>query len=211
LLRAHPLKHLNPPLSTLPEGETRPRIMDHTAPHYTTFARLLHWIMAVLVLAMIAAGFLMVQDGLGRSLQNALFIFHKNVGVLVLLLMVLRIAYRLIQPPPPLPADLPSWQARAAGASHLALYILLVAMPVAGYVRVKAGGFPIEALDALGVPSLVPRSEGLADLAKAVHHYGAFVIAGIVLVHVSAAFYHGMLRRDGVFSRMWPPVIRSAK
>jgi len=182
--------------------------MDHTGPQYTNVARLLHWIMAILVLAMIAAGFLMVQDGLGRSLQNALFIFHKNTGVLVLALVLLRLAYRAMQPPPPLPASVPPWQARAAGASHLALYTLLVVMPVAGYIRVKAGGFPIEVLDALGVPSLVPRSEALADLAKAVHYYAGIVIAAIVIVHISAALYHGLIRRDGVFSRIWPPVVR---
>jgi len=182
--------------------------MDHTGPQYANVARLLHWIMAILVLAMIAAGFLMVQDGLGRSLQNALFIFHKNTGVLVLALVLLRLAYRAMQPPPPLPASVPPWQARAAGASHLALYTLLVVMPVAGYIRVKAGGFPIEVLDALGVPSLVPRSEALADLAKAVHYYAGIVIAAIVIVHISAALYHGLIRRDGVFSRIWPPVVR---
>ncbi|HSG56301.1 MAG TPA: cytochrome b [Paracoccaceae bacterium] len=185
--------------------------MDQTAQSYTTIARLLHWIMALLVLGMIAAGFLMVQDGLARPLRNTLFIFHKNAGVLVLVLIVLRIAYRLVQPPPALPAHLPSWQVRAAGASHLALYALLVVMPVAGYVRVKAGGFPIESLDALGIPSPVPRSEPLAELAKAVHHYAGFVITGIVAVHISAAFYHAILRRDGVFSRIWPPVIRPSK
>lgn len=182
--------------------------MDHTGPRYTNVARLLHWSMAVLVLAMIAAGFLMVQDGLGRSLQNALFIFHKNTGLLVFALLLLRLAYRWRQPPPPLPASLPGWQVRAAGASHLALYTMLFVMPVAGYVRVKAGGFPIEVLDALGVPSLVPGSEALADLAKAVHYYGAIVIASLVGVHILAASYHGLIRRDGVFSRIWPPVSR---
>lgn len=182
--------------------------MDHTEQQYSQVARLLHWIMAVLVLAMIAAGFLMVQEGLGRPLRNALFIFHKNTGILLLILGLLRIAYRLAYRPPPLPAGIPGWQARAAGASHLALYALLVVMPVAGYIRVKAGGFPIEMLDALGIPALVPRSDMLAELAKATHHYGAIVITGIILAHVSAASYHGLIRRDGVFSRIWPPLVR---
>jgi cytochrome b561 len=209
-LRAAPLTDLNRPITTLPQDETR-LIMDHTRPHYTNVARLLHWVMAVLVLAMIAAGFLMVQDGLGRSLRNALFIFHKNTGVLVLVLVLLRLAYRAMQPPPPLPASIPFWQARAAGASHMALYTLLFVMPVAGYIRVKAGGFPIETLDALGIPALVPRSDALADLAKAVHDYAGIGIAAVIIVHISAALYHGLIRRDGVFSRIWPPVIRPPK
>jgi cytochrome b561 len=160
--------------------------------------------MALLVLMMIPAGVAMVQPDIDRTLQNRLFIFHKNTGVLLLILVALRIAYRWRHPPADLPADVPGWQRRAAGLSHLGLYTLLVVMPVAGYIRVKAGGFPIETLDALGVPSLVPRSEALAETAKAVHYAGGIAIALLIAVHVAAAAYHGIVRRDGVFSRMWP-------
>ncbi|MDG4647784.1 cytochrome b [Roseibacterium sp. SDUM158017] len=180
--------------------------MTTTPVGYGTTARLFHWSMAVLVLATIPAGFLMVQEGLDRSLQNALFIFHKNVGVLLLILIVARGVHRLRRPAPPLPAGMPGWQVRVAGATHGALYGLLFVMPVAGYVRVKAGGFPIETLDAIGLPSLVPRSDALAAAAKAVHFYGALALAAVVALHVGAALQHAILRRDGVFSRMWPPV-----
>ena len=171
---------------------------------YTRTARALHWGMAVLILSMIPVGFLMVQDGLPRAIQNSLFIFHKNVGVLLLLLAVLRIAYRLFNTPPALPAHLPHWQVRMAGISHLALYVMICAMPIAGYVRVKAGGFPIESLDALGVPSLVPRSDALAEIAKAAHFYGAWALTALVLLHIFAAAHHAIIRKDGVFSRIWP-------
>lgn len=172
---------------------------------YRRPARLLHWGMAVLVLATIPAGILMIQEDIGRELQNRLFIFHKNVGVLLLLLVVVRALVRWRYPPAPLPADLPGWQQRAAGLSHAGLYALLFIVPIAGYVRVKAGGFPIETLDALGVPSLVPRSDALAGIAQSVHFFGGIAIAFLVLVHIAAAAYHGIIRRDGVFSRMWPP------
>lgn len=168
-------------------------------------ARLIHWTMAVLVLAMIPVGILMTQQGLDRSLQNSLFIFHKNVGVLLLILIVIRIGYRLGHKPAPLPADLPDWQHRIAGLSHAALYGLLLLVPLAGYIRVKAGGFPIESLDALGVPSLVTRSDALAEVAKSIHYFGGLAIAGLIAMHVGAALYHGIVRKDGVFSRMWPP------
>src|SRR6056297_2430023 len=128
---------------------------------YSRPARVLHWLMAGLVLLTIPAGLVMVQQGLDRSLQNTLFIFHKNVGVLLLLLLLLRLVWRWWRPPPPVPASLPQWQARIAGLTHGALYVLLFIVPVAGYIRVKAGGFPVESLDALGVPALVPRSEAL--------------------------------------------------
>lgn len=177
---------------------------------YRTPARLFHWVMAVLILLTIPAGVVMVQEGLGRSLQNGLFIFHKNVGVLLLLIVALRLLYRWRVPAPPLPDGMPGWQRRAAGASHGLLYLLLVVMPVSGYVRVKAGGFPIESLDALGMPSLVPRSDALAAAAQSVHYAGGLLLGALVLLHLAAALHHGVLRRDGVFSRMWPPVRRRA-
>lgn len=179
--------------------------MSDPAFQYRQPARLFHWTMAVLVVAMIGAGVLMVQPDLDRSLQNGLFLFHKNVGVLLLLLLIMRALYRWTHPPAALPDDVPGWQRRAAGLSHVALYVLLLAMPIAGYVRVKAGGFPIETLDWLGIPSLVPRSDPVAETAKAVHYFAGIALGAFIVLHICAAAYHGILRRDGVFSRMWPP------
>ena len=177
--------------------------MDET--RYTGTARALHWLMAVLILLTVPAGLVMVQPGLDRGLQNALFIYHKNVGVLLLLLVVLRVLWRWRNPPPPKPASLPGWQARIAELTHGALYLLLFVVPIAGYVRVRAGGFPIETLDALGVPALVPRSDALAEIAKTVHYGAGLLIAAVIAMHVGAALFHGIVKRDGVFSRMWPP------
>jgi cytochrome b561 len=179
--------------------------MTDPASGYRTPARLLHWIVAVLVLMMIPAGFVMVQQGIPRGLQNTLFIFHKNMGVVILLIVIARLAYRRFNPPPPLPEAMPHLQRRIAELSHLALYTLLILMPLAGYIRVRAGGFPIEWLDALGAPTLVPRSDALAEAAKTVHYFGALAITALVALHVGAALFHGIVRRDGVFSRMWPP------
>jgi cytochrome b561 len=173
---------------------------------YSTPARALHWLMAVLILLTVPAGLIMVQEGIDRGLQNALFIYHKNVGVLLLLLLVVRVIWRWRNPPPPKPASLPALQARIAEAVHGALYLLLFIVPVAGYVRVRAGGFPIESLDALGVPALVPRSDALAEVAKTIHYGAGLLIAAVIAMHVGAALFHGIVKRDGVFSRMWPPL-----
>mgnify|MGYP005857321029 CR=1 FL=1 len=169
---------------------------------YPFFARIMHWGMAALVLALIAAGFAMVQEGLPQATQNALFVFHKNAGLLVLLAVLVRLAYRMANPPPPLPAAVGAAQRRVAGLSHAALYALMIAMPVLGHVRVKAGGFPIETLDAWGVPALVPRSDALASAAKAAHFAGALALTALAALHISAALYHAAVLRDGVFARM---------
>lgn len=173
------------------------------APRYSLIARLFHWGVAALVLAMIPAGVIMVQEGLPRETANMLFIFHKNVGVLVLLVVLARLAYRFFNPVPPLPAGINPLQKRISHVSHALLYVLLIAMPILGYTRVKAGGFPIEYLDAMGIPALVPRSEALADAAQTAHFVGGLLLAALIAAHVGAALLHGIILRDGVFRRMW--------
>lgn len=182
--------------------------MDHRPAGYGTTARMLHWLVAALILAMIPVGLLMVQDGLDRGLGDALYLFHKNVGSLLIVIIALRLVWRLTHPPAPLPATMPDWQRRVAGLSHLALYGLMVVMPLSGYVRVRAGGFPIEGLDALGLPTLVPRSKPLADAASSLHELAAWALMAVLALHVGAALHHALIRRDGVWARMWPPRAR---
>ena len=172
--------------------------------HYKAPARWLHWTVAALVLAMIPVGALMVQEGLGRSLQNSLFIFHKNTGVIVGLLVTARLLYRWRNPPPKLPQGLPLWQRRVAFWTHAFLYTLIVIMPISGYVRVRSGGFPIELLDAMGIGTLLPKSDAVANAAKSLHYAGAWALVILVAMHVGAALQHALIKRDGVFERMWP-------
>ena len=153
---------------------------------YTPAQRWLHWIIAALILPMIVAGLVMVQSGLPRALQNALFIGHKNIGTLLLFLVTLRLARRI------------------AEVSHATLYALMLLLPLSGYIRVRAGDFPIEALDRLGLPTFVPRSDTLATAAKTVHEYGGYALMALLLAHIGAAIHHG-LRRDGLWARIWPP------
>jgi cytochrome b561 len=169
---------------------------------------MLHWLVAFLVLATLPVGQIMTTEGLPRSIQDPLFLFHKNVGVVILLLVLFRLAFRAFNPAPPLPASIPPLQQRIAGLSHAALYALLIFMPVTGFVRVQAGGFPLEGLDALGFPRIVPRSDALAGFASTLHAYGRILLAAVIVLHISAAVFHALWLRDGVFSRMWPPVAR---
>lgn len=174
-------------------------------PRYSTMTRLLHWVSAVLILSTIPIGVIMLREGLARPTQDFLFILHKNGGVIIFALVVARLLWRLVSPPPPMPATLPNWQQRAAKLGHSGLYAMLLVMSVSGYVRVRAGGFPVEMLDAIGAPALVPRSEALASFAQSVHSYGRFVLVALILAHVAAAVVH-MIRRDGVMRRIWPPI-----
>lgn len=173
---------------------------------YGTTARIFHWITVLMVAGMIPAGMIMIQDGLSRSTQDLLFIFHKNTGVILLAVVLARLAWRAFNPAPPLPHTLPDWQHAMSVWVHRGLYLMLIFMAVTGYVRVTTGGFPIELLDWLGVPRL-PRNEAVAQLAQSAHYLGKFVLIALILMHVAGALYHAV-RRDGVFSRMWPPLAR---
>ena len=179
----------------------------HTPQKYSAVTRSLHWVVAVMVLATMPIGVIMLQEGLARPTQDLLFILHKNGGVILFLLVVLRIAWRLGTPSPALPATIPHWQQRIAKGVQATLYALLLVMAVSGYVRVRAGGFPVEMLDALGVPAMVPRSEALAETAQRVHGTARFPLAALILLHIGAGLKH-LVARDGVFSHIWPPVGR---
>ncbi|MFD0981482.1 cytochrome b [Tropicimonas aquimaris] len=172
---------------------------------YATVSRWLHWLTAIVVIATIPIGITMTNEGLSREVRNTLYIFHKNVGVIILLLVAARLVARLVTTSPPLPSTVPDWQRRAAGVSHAMLYVLLILMAVSGYIRVIAGGFPIEMLNAIDFPLLVPRSDALAETAQWVHSTARFFLAAFIVLHIAAALQHGLIKRDGVFTRMWPP------
>lgn len=172
---------------------------------YGTTARMLHWIVAVLVIAMFTAGLIMTEK-VDRAVQDTLFVFHKSGGAILIPLILFRLAWRLTHPAPPLPASVPPIQRLAAETTHWLLYLALLVMLASGYVRVTAGGFPIDILNWLGIPPLLDKDEALAQNAKWIHATAKYALGGLVLLHVGAALHHGLIKRDGIFSRMWPPV-----
>lgn len=169
---------------------------------YTSVAKLLHWLIALLLLVTIPAGVIMLEVGPG-PVQNLLFILHKGIGATLILLVALRILWRATHPPPRL-VGLPDWQIRASKAVHHLLYVMLVVMVASGYVRTVAGGYPIELLDALGIPPLLGKNKTVEDIALWVHFLGANVIGALIFLHVGAALHHLLVRKDHVFWRMWP-------
>ncbi|MEM9970016.1 MAG: cytochrome b [Pseudomonadota bacterium] len=171
---------------------------------YSSATRWLHWITALVVLSTIPVGVIMTTEGLSRDLQSALYIYHKNIGVLIILLIAARLLARAFTKSSGLPPSMPPWQHFAAAISHFMLYALLIVMAVSGYVRVVAGGFPIESLNAIGMPFLVPLSDELASNARWVHTTAQYALLAFIVLHVGAALQHGLIKKDGVFSRIWP-------
>lgn len=166
------------------------------------FARLLHWLMAVLILAMLFIGVSMVAD---LSLRHPVLIsLHKATGLALLVLVVLRIAARLTLPHPPLPNDLPKLQRWTAGVSHLLLYGLMLAMPLLGWAMLSAGDYPRP----LGLPAIAPHNLQLYAVLRQAHGWAGYLLFATVLVHVGAALMHAWVRRDGVLRSMWPGPLR---
>lgn len=167
---------------------------------FTGVARLLHWTMAALILAMLFIGAGMVATV--APAHDVLFAWHKPLGALVLVLAAVRLLWRLGHRPPPLPADLPRLQALAAKASHVALYLLMFAVPLAGWATLSSGGLPASLLGGLVLPALTAADPALFAVLRPLHRVLAYALFALVLVHLAAALYHGLVRRDGVLRAM---------
>ncbi|MFZ5607119.1 MAG: cytochrome b [Pseudomonadota bacterium] len=166
---------------------------------FNPLARLLHWGMAAMLLAMLFVGVGMVASIAQREWLIAL---HRPLGIAILVLVLVRIGNRLRHPPPPLPADLPRWQAHAAHLSHWLLYALMLALPLLGWAMLSAGGFPVQMTPALQLPPIAPVDPLLYAWLRWLHGSLAFALFALVLLHIAAALYHAWVRRDGVFSAM---------
>ncbi len=174
---------------------------------YGTGARLFHWVIALLVIVQIPAGIAMTSEPL-LGVADPLFILHKGTGSLLLVLVVARIVWRFTHRPPRFPDFMPGLEQRIASSTHIVIYLLLLVMVVSGYVRTIGDGFPIELLDALGIPPLIPPMPELAQVMLVVHQFTVIALIGLVAVHVSAVLRHQLIERNPVLSRMWPPFSR---
>ena len=174
---------------------------------YGTVARLLHWAVAILVVLQVPAGILMTSEPL-TAYADPLYIYHKGAGVVLLALVLARVGWRLTHRAPPFPDFMPSLEKRIAHATHVTIYLLLVVMVVSGYLRTVGDGFPIELLDALGVPPLVSDAPALARAMLVVHQLTVVLLVSLIAVHVSAVLRHRLIEGNPVLGRMWPPVRR---
>ena len=178
---------------------------DDAAHGYGTGARLFHWITAVLILVQLPAGIAMTSEAV-PALNDALFILHKGLGCIFLLVVAARLAWKQSHPVPPLSPRLPALQRRIAALTHGLLYVLLIVMPVSGYVRTVGDGYPIEMLDAIGVPPLIAGVPDLAHVMLVVHKFSGYLLTALIAAHLAAAAHHGLIERDGVMARIWPPL-----
>jgi cytochrome b561 len=182
-------------------------VSESTGPRAVRYRRVvmwIHWITALLVVTQVYIGFTFHDLPRGSGERAFLFGWHKTWGAMILLLALIRLAIRLINPPPPYPSDYPKWQRFVAVWNHRLFYLLLVALPLTGLAavsgRAKDGWVPLQlGLKLPAIPGIAPDNEF-----HEVHELLVWVTIALFVLHVSAALYNQFLSSTNVADRMWP-------
>ena len=171
-------------------------------------AMALHWLMAALLIGLVASGLYMtgLPDVGFDTRKIVLILYHKEFGILALALALLRLAWRAGNALPALVENLPDWQQVLARLVHLCFYALMLALPASGWLMSSAGGFPVSFLGLFELPDLIPVSDDLFHGLIAIHKWLGYSLAALTLVHAGAALRHHFLLRDATLRKMLPGV-----
>jgi cytochrome b561 len=178
-------------------------MLKNTPNSFGSIAKIFHWIIALLIIGMLAMGFIMA-DMAPSPTRMLIYGLHKSTGVLILLLVILRFTWRLWNSTPHMPDSLSSWHHRLAKLSPFAFYSLMFLMPLSGIVLSQAAGYPINLYNIATLPTLLFKNPDLSKTAALIHKYGAFAFIGILILHISAAFYHHFILKTNILKRMLP-------
>lgn len=172
------------------------------AGRYSRPALFFHWVLAALVPFQIGLGWYMlsIEETPGSA---AYFAWHVSLGLTAAALIALRLLWRLRHRPHPLPPGIPAWQAQTAGLTHALMYVLLLAMPVTGYLGAAFTG-KVVAYFGLPLPAWAKTNDALKEQLFTAHGVIAWALVVLVVLHVGAALKHLLIDKDGVFQRMWP-------
>lgn len=166
-------------------------------------AKFFHWLVAALIPVQVALGLAAVGWPLSPAKLD-LFVWHKSAGMLILAVVALRLLWRLTHGAPGLPADTPGWERSAARAGHFLLYVLLIALPLSGWVIASASGIPFRVFWQVPLPEIAAADKATADAAAIIHFQLLLVFVALLAVHVGAALRHHYAKRNDVLRRMLP-------
>lgn len=177
--------------------------LKNTENRFGLISIIMHWVMAVMIITLLAVG--LTLDQLASGPQKTLIIgIHKEVGLLVLMLVIVRLSWRIINSSPTL-ADLPRWEKLTARAVHAAFYLLMFTQPLSGWAMSSAGGHPISFFGLFIVPPLVEPDSQLKTFFASAHEYQGYALIVLCLLHVAAALKHHYLDKDNILKRMLRP------
>ena len=177
-----------------------------TAVTYSTGARHFHWWTVALVLTQAPLGVYMVYRGNVTNfdaLTNTLYSAHKSLGLLILVLVAGRLLYRFLHGAPPPEPTITWWQRGAAFVNHWSLYLLLILVPIVGWLGISLYGAR-NVFGIVDIPPLASQDQAAAEGVLMLHRYLAFLTIALIAVHVAAALFHYFIRKDEVLARMLP-------
>lgn len=178
---------------------------------YGAVAKALHWLIALMIFAMIGLGLYMDELPNGPQLFEIVQL-HKSIGLTLLALVVLRILWRLANPVPPMPLTMPAHERWLAHLVHIGLYAALLVFPLSGWVMISASQYPIGSIfGVVPIPDLLETDRQIQNTAYAVHETMLWVIVGLLVLHIAGALKHHFISKDDVLRRMSPGAkLRSA-
>lgn len=177
--------------------------LRNTAKRYGAVGQLFHWAIVVLVIVQFTLG--LQAEGLDASLERLqLMARHKSFGMTIFMLMVLRLGWRFISPPPSLPDSMAGWERFLARGTHWLLYAILLLMPIAGWITSTAKDLSVSWFGVFTWPDLVGGNRPVAEVAQATHETLALLLLVVVALHVAAALRHHFFKKDSVLLRMLP-------
>lgn len=170
---------------------------------YDVVSRTFHWLVVALVLVQIGIA-LVLPAILPKSVEDGITAWHLATGSTILVVMLLRLAWRLTHPMPPAPADLrPALRVLARG-THWAFYLVLILLPLLGWLAANAYGATPQLLGLIPLPRLLAPNQPVAETIGAVHKTVAMLLLVLIALHVSGVLYHVLVKRDGLIQRMLP-------
>jgi len=181
--------------------------IKNTGSSYGNVAKAFHWIMFLLLVGVVIIGYYMyglpAETPEQRGYKFGLYGWHKSFGILVLLLVVLRLGWRIFNPPPKMPGSLSKIEACSAHAMHIMLYIVMFVQPLSGWLMSSLGGHSVKFFG-LEIPALAGKDKAMQGIIHEVHEITAIVLIVLFVVHVAAALFHHYVRKDDVLRRMLP-------
>ncbi len=171
---------------------------------YSAPARFLHWVTAVAVFVAVPVGVAMTNLGEG-TLTNALYEVHKSVGIIAFAIVLARICVRVVMGAPAPEQGLSSWELFASTWVHRALYGLVFLMPILGWIGTSMCCSPVNLFWTIPVTLPVTGSEATTKAIFALHKAGAFLLTGLVALHLAGVLFHVFVKRDHVLNRMLRP------
>ncbi len=177
--------------------------LKNTSYNYGWMAKTFHWVIGLLIIGLLCLGLWMT--GLKPSPQMfQVFALHKSLGITVLFLAALRILWRWSNPHVNFLPSLHNWEKLSANFVHILLYIAMFLMPLSGWIMTSAKGFSVSVFGLFTLPNFVGHDENLSKLAKDVHNVSAYILIGIICLHVAGALKHFVIDRDKTLQRMLP-------